>query len=339
MILKNKIKLLTQIWKEIDNSKNILFHLHPSPDADSAGGALSFMHVLKKLKKNVTVISGDSDFPQNLNSLPGSDKILAKNIFQIDLSKFDLFIALDTASLTQISKQGEVVFPKNLKTITIDHHDTNTNFSKINFIDTAYPATCQILFDVYEYKNIKINKDIASCLFAGIYTDTGGFKYPKTTDYTFLVASKLAKIAPKFSKIIFEMENNEDPARLKYLSIILSSVETFLQDQVAIASISFDTIQKNNLSQNVISTSDVANMLKSVVSWNIGVCLIETQPDLVKLSFRTRDANKFDVAKIAEKLGGGGLKAAAGATIKKPLPEAKNELLKAISSVYPKLSK
>lgn len=330
--------IYSQIWQAINKSKNILIHLHPSPDGDCTGGALSLLFVLKQLKKKVTIISGDSEAPKYLASLPGFEYIKNQNFSQTDLNKFDLFILQDTAATTQISKQSEVIIPKTLKTIVIDHHDTNPKFGDINLVNTDYPATCQILFDLFKSnKNIKITKNIALNLLIGIYTDTGGFKYPKTTFKTFEILSELTKINPNFHQQIFDMENSDSPDRLKFLSLILGSIETHFSSNVAIASISFETIQKNNISQKFTTSSDVANMLKSVIGWNIGVCLIETQPNVVKMSFRTRDSEKYDVSKIALELGGGGLKAAAGATLQKSLPESKKSLLQAIKSIYPKL--
>lgn len=338
---KNNDKIYSQIWQAINKSKNILVHLHPSPDGDCTGGALSLLFALKQLKKKVTVISGDSEAPTYLSSLPGFEYIQNQNYFKTDLTKFDLFIVQDAAAFSQISRQGEVVFPKNLKTIVIDHHDTNPEFGDINLVDTSYPATCQILYDLYKSnKDIKITKNIALNLFIGIYTDTGGFKYPKTSSKTFEVLCELVKINPNYHKVLFDMENSDSPDRLKFLSLMLNSIETYFSNHIAIASISYETLKENNLSNKVLSTSDVANMLKAVIGWDIGISMIEVQPDTVKISFRTRNANQYDLSKIAEATGGGGgLKAAAGATIQKPLPDAKKHLLKIIQSLHPELGK
>ena len=136
------------------------------------------------------------------------------------------------------------------------------------------------------------------------------------------------------------MENNDSPERLKFLSLMLDSIETYFSNHVAIASISYEVLKKNNLSKNVLSTSDIANMLKAVIGWDIGISLVEIQPDTVKASLRTRDVYQYDLSKIAEATGsGGGLKAAAGTTIKKSLAESKKHLLKTIQSLYPQLGK
>jgi len=330
-----------KIWREIDRSSKILLHIHPGPDADSVGSALAMYHVLKSLNKDVTVIQGDNDLPKNLLSLPGTDKIIPKNIFQIDLNQYDLFLILDSSSLKQISRLGAIKFPKKLKTICIDHHISSEKFAQTNLVCPTSPATSQVLFDLFQLRKIKLNNKIAACLFAGIYTDTGGFKYFNPTYKTFDTASKLAKIYPQFSKLIFDIENNDEPDRLKLISILLGSIETYFSNRVAIASISFDEIEKNKLSFSSINgNSEVSNMIKSVIGWDIAITLTEIQPETVKISLRTRDSQKYDLAKIAVATkSGGGHKAAAGATLNMSLPQAKETILAIIKKLYPKIGK
>ncbi|HOR02073.1 MAG TPA: DHH family phosphoesterase [Candidatus Woesebacteria bacterium] len=330
-----------KIWREIDRSHKILLHLHPGPDGDSVGSALAFYHVLKNIGKDVSLIQGDNSLPTNLSTLPGADKILPQNIFQVDLTQFDLFIILDSSSPRQVTRLGEFKFPKNLKTIVIDHHSSNEKFGKINLVVPHSPATAQVLFDFFAVRNIKITPKIAACLYAGIYTDSGGFKYVGTTHKTLTIASQLAKIYPKFSQLIFDIENNDPPERLKLISLLLASIEVYYSDQVALASLSYQDIKTHGLEAAVsASYSDVANMIKSVIGWNIALVFVEIQPQTVKVSFRTRDSQTYDLSKIAlATKSGGGHRAAAGATINKSLPEAKTLVLQTIKKLYPKIDK
>lgn len=335
----NKI-ISKKIWKEAQKAKSILLTFHPSPDGDSIGSSLALFHALTNIGKKVTLISGDSDFPKNFSNIPGSSKVLSKNFFQINLNDYDLFIITDISNQKQISKQGEVIIPKKLKTIIIDHHASSSKFANINLINVNSPATCQLVYDLFKTNKIKITKSIAACLFIGLYTDTGGFKYSNTTYKTFLAASELSRIYSDFNKLIFEIENNDQPDRLKFLSLMLGSINTYLSDKVAIASIDFNTIQKNNIDNSVVNGSDIANDVKSVIGWDIGVSMIEAQPNLIKISFRTRDSKKYDLTKIAVAIGGGGHKAAAGAVLTNmSIPEAKDLLIKKICQVYPNIDK
>jgi bifunctional oligoribonuclease and PAP phosphatase NrnA len=336
----NKI-IYKKIWKEIGKAKSILLHIHPGPDGDSIGASLAFYFVLKRMGKKVTLIRGDSEISQRFSTIPGIKNITNKNFFETDLSRFDLFIINDSSSTTQISRNGKVSFPKNLKTVAIDHHISNEKFAKINLIVPKCSSTCQIIYELFQAKKIKITKNIAACLFIGIYTDTGGFKYFNPNYKIFDIASKLARVYPKFDQLIFDLENNDSPDYIKFTSLLLSSVENHFNENVVIASISYDQIKENNLDTDTVTNySVVTNMIKGVIGWNIAMTFVEIQPNVVKVSFRTRDSKTFDLSKIASATGsGGGHKAAAGATIQKSLPESKKNILDIIKKIHPKIDK
>lgn len=334
------LPIYEKIKSLIDESPRILLHLHPGPDADSAGSALSFLHYLRGIGKEVTLISGDSNLSPSLSTLPGADLITPKNYFDLSLKDFDLFIILDSSEPRQISKLDEVIFPKSLKTIVIDHHASNSGFGHLNLIDDSSPATCQIVYELFTALNIKITPTIAACLFAGIYTDSGGFKYNSTSSKTFSICAELTKIAPDFSQIIFNLENNDRPERIKLLGLHLNHVETYFDNRIAISAISQSMIRKAGFNADDSVNSEVANTLKSVVGWEVGVSMIEAGKDRVKVSFRTRDPNKFDVSAISVATGfGGGHMAAAGALIPMSLSKAKRLLIRTIARLHPELGK
>ena len=330
-----------KIWKQIDRSKKILLHFHPGPDGDSVGSSLAFYHVLKNMGKDVVVIQGDNPIPRNLLTIPGADKITPQNIFQVDLNQFDMFIINDSSSPKQISRLGDFKFPKKLTTVVIDHHLSSEKFAKINLVLPKYPSTCQILFELFQLKKIKLTPKIAACLFIGLYTDSGGFKYVNTTSKTLNIASILSKIYPKFTELIFNLENSDEPDRLKYISVLLSSIENFYSNHIAIASISYDQIQSLQFNPQTLNNySEISNMLKSVVGWDIAITMMEIQPGIVKVSLRTRDSKTYDLSKIAlATKAGGGHRAAAGATLNQPLNEAKKTMLNIIKKIYPKIDK
>lgn len=331
-------KIFQDIFDQIQKSSSILLHLHPSPDGDSLGSALAMYLYLKSISKKVTLIKGDSDLPQNFKNQPGFNDITPKNIFDLELSQFDLFIALDTSAPNQISKLGEIKFPPSLKTIVIDHHATKTNFGQINYIDDSVMSTCQLVFELLNKWKVKLTPEIAVNLFIGIYTDTGGFKYQKTTFRTFEIAAILAKINPDFPKYIFEIENNADPGQITFKGLALNSISLFFNDHVAISSISHEDLLLHQLSRHHSEKSEISNILKSVVNWDIGIAMVEYEPGIVAVSMRTRDAAKYNLNKIGEATGaGGGHPAAAGATIYKPLPEAQKFLLEIIQKLHPDL--
>lgn len=336
--MSDKVKnLAPEIWAEIQKAKKILLHLHRGPDPDSAGSALAMMHLLKNLGKNVTVIAGDSPLSPSMSALPGYNQILPKNYFEINPKDFDLFLILDSSSLGQISREKEIVFPENLRTVKIDHHQNDANFANINLVDTSYCATAHIIYDLMTEWKVKISPEMAACLFAGIYSDTGGFKYPPTNWETILAGSNLAKIYPDYFRIIFEWENSRTPKQLEFLGLALNSVEHYFSDKVAISFVSYEELQKHGIGKEDTKNVELPNLLKSVTGWIVGISAIETSPGNMEIGLRKREYEGPDLSKLALALGGGGHKAAAGGTIKMPFAEAKKFLLEKIQEVYPDL--
>jgi phosphoesterase RecJ-like protein len=322
-----------QIWREIEKANHILLHCHPSPDPDSVGSVLAMKGALENKGKKVTVIQGDSEISPGLMHFPGAREIIKKNFGEIDLKEFNLFIILDSGSPEMISRKQTPSFPLPIKSIVIDHHASNKKYADINLVATA-PSTTFVLFNLFKEWDIAITHDIALNLFIGMFTDTGGFKYPPVDSQTFEVAAELAAVAPDFIEIIFQMENCQDKASIYGQAIALNSIRTFCNDMIAISAVSHQALAEKNISTNAVSEGYVANILKSVVGWNIAVSMVEIEPGRVKASFRTRDVHKYDVSKLAVALGGGGHKAAAGAVFTVPLEEAVAKVVETAKTLY-----
>lgn len=332
---KNIKELAPKVLEYINNSKSILLHCHPSPDPDSVGSVLAMKFALESLNKKVTVIKGDSDIPEAFSHFPGFNDIVQKNYFEINKQDFDLFLILDSGSVNMVSMKDEVKF-ENMKTVVIDHHFSNKGFGDFSLIDSSYTSTGEMLFDIFKCWNIEIDHNIAVNLFIGMYTDTGGFKYEAVTINTYEIAANLVRIAPDFHKYLFIMENSNKPEDLRFQGLALSSITNYLNDNIAISAIPLNKLKENNLlnANQKMSLHSISNMLKSVIGWNIGISMIELEPNIVKISFRTRDSDVFDVSKIAVALGGGGHKAAAGATLKMSCDDAVKKVVETAKIIY-----
>lgn len=330
-IIKEKAPL---ILAEVQKAKSILLHCHPLPDPDSTCSVLAMKFVLEQMGKKATVIQGDSDVPKGFMHFPGVADIVKKSFSEIDQSEFDLFISVDSGSRNMVSQANPPTFPLKMKTIVIDHHATNEQYGEINLVDTSSPAAAFIIFQLLKLWNVSLTRDVAINLFMGMYTDTGGFRY-EPTDYRVLsAASELVRLAPDFTKVIFEMENSQSKEALYYQALALSSIQTFLGENIAIAVVSHKDLVEKKIPDDCIRGISISNILKSVIGWNVGVSLIERQPHEVKVSFRTRDKEKFDVAKLAAALGGGGHRAAAATVLKMSLEDAKKLVVEKAKDLY-----
>lgn len=329
-----------QIFEHLKNTKtqSILMHCHPSPDPDSLGSVLATKYALESIGKKVTVIAGDSKIPDAFMHFPGAKEILAQNYLETDLVQFDTFLILDSGSPNMISRQLSLAdFPPKanpeLKTIVIDHHASNTGYGNINLVALQYMSTTEILFDLFQEWDITLSKEIATNLYVGLFTDSGGFRYERITDHSFYMAGKLYECTPDIIKVVNVLENSASKGAIDFLGLALSQKKVFGSNFVGnenkkekgsfvVSYISFDDIKRLGLTSDDWSGSPANVLLRSVIGWNVIALLIEEAPGEVKVSLRSRDAKEFDVSKVAVALGGGGHKAAAGGRVKKPIAEA-----------------
>ncbi len=322
------------ILEEVKKAHSILLHCHPSPDPDSVGSALAMKFALEQLGKKVTVIKGDSDIPEAFMHFPGTGDIVKKNFFEVDLKEFDLFIVQDCGSIEMISRAGPIVFPAHLRVVVIDHHRSNVGYGQINLLEKNYPATAQILFDLFEEWKITITPDIAANLLMGIFTDTGGFKFPGVTAHTHTVASHLVDLVPDFSKIIAHMENSNTPKFMMFEAEALRSIETYFGGKVALAAVPISFLKEKEIPPADYRAAGVSAFMRTVGEWKIVGSMVEYAPGEVKVSFRSQDGEVHDVGRLAVALGGGGHKAAAGVNMQMPLEDAKKAVVAKAKELY-----
>lgn len=330
------------------DTKSILMHCHPSPDPDSLGSTLAMKFALQNMGKKVTVIAGDSKIPEAFNHFPGALDILPQNYFETDLSAFDTFIILDSGSPSMVSRKAPVVFPPesnpSLKTIVVDHHASNEGYADINIVATQYTSATELLFDLFQEWSVSLDKNIATNLYIGLFTDGGGFRYDRISDHAFYMAGILYTRNPDMLKVVEVLENNASKNSVEYLGLALTQKKIFdsnatnaegkSKGSFVISYTTYEDIQRLGLTPDDYGGNTIVNhVLKAVVGWNVVATMIEVQPGEVKCSFRTRDQVEFDVSKVAVALGGGGHKGASGAVVKKPILEAVDEVAGVIREV------
>jgi phosphoesterase RecJ-like protein len=321
-----------EILDSIKKSKHILLHLHVKPDPDSLGSALAMYWFCKKINKKCTLIRGDGPLNQNLSFFPGFENIALKKYSEINLAEFDLFIILDSASPQMISRETEIEFPPNLKTIVIDHHKTNLKYGNLNLIDSNASATCEIVFYLFKKWGVKIDQNMAAGLYLGIFADTGGFRHPSTTVTTFQAVLELVKIYPNFSELIESLGKNNYPDQVYFQSIGLNNLEILLDNKLALTIIPLEKIQEKNINLDYVMGGDLANFLIGVKDWQVGLILIEIKKN--KFSGNLRSKQNIDVSKIAEYFGGGGHKNAAGFdNVEIPIETLKEKIITEIKNI------
>ena len=215
-------KIAKLIFSEIKKSKNILLAVHVSPDVDSLASVLAMDTVLERLRKKTKIISF-GQIPPRFSYLYGVVKIEQADFSRVNLDQFELFIALDCAAERMITRsQYPSQFPDKFKIINIDHHLTNTKYGQINLI-VELSSTAEIIFELFKIWKIKIKKEQAQLLLAGIFSDTGCFQYPLTTANTLRNAADLIDNGACLNTEVLQLLRSYSLKTLKYWGRILDN--------------------------------------------------------------------------------------------------------------------
>ena len=208
---------IVELQSLLQNPKDIVITVHRGPDGDALGSALALYSVLTQSGHSVTVIS-PNNYASFLYWMKGNEDIVVFSDQEekaIDITNnADLIFLLDFNNLSRIGEYTEVVRESSAKKIMIDHHqDPDFDAADIVISDTKYCSTSQLLFEVIESLGHKhlINKDVAECLYTGIMTDTGSFKFSSVTSRTHRVVAQLLDAGADNAKVHDLIYDNYSP--------------------------------------------------------------------------------------------------------------------------------
>jgi phosphoesterase RecJ-like protein len=307
--------LANDLKKLITKSNNIVITTHRGPDGDAMGSSLALYNLLQK-DHNVTVIT-PNDYASFLNWMPGNANVIEfignEDKCKAITDNADLIFMLDFNHLSRADKYAELLKQSNARKVLIDHHqDPDETIADLIFSDTSSSSTCQLLFEIIDFMGLadKLNKEIATCLYVGIMTDTGSFKYSSTTSKTHEVVSKLIKYNIDNSSIHDYIFDNSSSDKMKLLGYCLNEkLLLYPQNNAAIISLTNDELKKFNFQKG--DTEGIVNYGLAIKGINITILIVE-RGDVVKLSLRSK--GNIEVNKIASKYfnGGGHINASGG---------------------------
>lgn len=323
----------------LEQKQKIVIVPHRNPDGDAMGSTLGLYTFLKKLGHEVTVVS-PNEFPDFLAWLPDSDKVL---IFERKpeesteiLHQADLVFTLDFNALHRTGEVMESVL-KELKApfLMIDHHEKPDDYATYMFSDTKYGSTCEMIYHFISkmgYTDL-IDKQIATCLYTGILTDSGSFKYASTTSTTHRVVADLIDKGVENSKIHNLVFDSSSYNRLKLLGRALENMIVLTELKTAYIHLSQKDLDEFHFERG--DTEGVVNYPLMIKGIDFSVIFIENSAEeIVKISFRSQ--GDFDVNVFARNyFNGGGHKNASGGRSKKGLAETIQEFLKVIQNDNP----
>ena len=304
--MKISVKECADILREKDN---ILILTHANPDGDTLGSGFALCRALMKIGKICAVINAD-DIPKKYN-------YLFDDIVEIKF-KPDYVVAVDVATVNLLGGLEE----QYKIDMCIDHHSTNTEYANLLLLEDV-PAACQIMYEVVLALGVEVDKKIADCLYTGLTTDTGCFRYDSTTAQTYRVAADIIDAGAdngRINRIMFETKS-KTYARLERLAI--ESMRFYEHERVAVITVTQEMFQLTG--SNAQETEGLAPLTRQIEGVEIGITIQERPDGTCKASIRTFES--VNAAKLAACFGGGGHAQAAGCKFDCHVKEARRLLV------------
>jgi len=304
--------LLKKIVEKINSSKSFLITAHMNLEGDALGSELAAYILLKKLKKRAVIYNNDPT-PAIYKFLPFS-RVIKNNIAE---DKFDVALVLDCSDVSRAGKVKDSLSRAKC-IINIDHHISNTNFGDINWVEPYSGSAAQMIYLLCEKFKV-MDKNIALCLYTGIFTDTGNFTYANTDSQTHKVVASLMKYNLHPHKIYGIIHSLCAPADLNFIGRIISSLKFDSRRKVCWATITKWQDKSYDLTEVVFS---IMRLLKDP---EIFLLFKMVGRHRTRVNFRSR--GRIDVNRIAKFFGGGGHKNASGTTIEESLEKAEKKVI------------
>ncbi|MBA4542304.1 MULTISPECIES: bifunctional oligoribonuclease/PAP phosphatase NrnA [Thermoactinomyces] len=311
------------VWFEslqhfISEADQVLIVSHVNPDGDAVSSTLAAGYLLKRWGKQVTMVN-ESPVPKKFFILEGTKEIVSTD--QIS-GRFRHVIALDCADRERMGNIRQLL-AEDAFIINIDHHATNERFGDVNIVVPDAAATVEILFDWVEQAGVSLDQRLASYLYTGLLTDTGGFRYSNTTPKVLRIAAQLVDTGIESHKIADAVLETVTIEQLQLLQKALSSLRR--SDDGLVAWMSLSRKDTDAFLQSHEDLDGIVNYARNILGVDVGILFRETEDGTVKVSLRSREF--VDVGKVAKAFGGGGHARAAGCTFHGSLKEAEEKML------------
>ena len=279
----------------ISQYEKITILTHLNPDADTIGTALGIYGILKNSGKQVEVVNYETNLPINLDFLPYFVKI--KNQIDFDDS---LIISCDTGSIDRLG--FDLGFRE---IINIDHHKSNTMYGTLNIVDPMAVSASQVAYELFKYEFV-ISKDIATCFYTALLSDTQYFTTSNVRNDTFNIASELMACGVDISEVLFNLRHRCSLSSLRILSSTLDSLD--LQEDGSLAFMFASREKMLEAGADILDIVGIVDYGISLVTSKLSIVLVELE-NSIRVSMRSKT---IDISNFAIAFGGDGHKNAAG---------------------------
>ncbi|MFQ5340080.1 MAG: bifunctional oligoribonuclease/PAP phosphatase NrnA [Anaerolineae bacterium] len=310
-----------ELAQHIREAKRIYLGTHIDPDGDAIGSLLGMAWMLREAGKSVTPACADP-VPAAYAFLPGSDTVTSR-----PPTTEDLIISLDAGSLDRLGDLYVADQFARRPVVNVDHHVTNTQFGDVVLLDPDAAATSEILYLLFDWLDMPLTLDAATCLLTGIVTDTRSFRTSNTTSRVLQVAALLMQAGAPLTNIAQQVYEAKPLASLCLLGAVLHAIQR--TDRIIWSQITEEMTQQCDARPE--DASDIINLLNSTREADMAILFREDADGSVDVSFRSKPG--VDVSEVAVALGGGGHPQAAGCRLAGPLPEMRDLVLSTVRAM------
>ncbi|MEM0578530.1 DHH family phosphoesterase [Flavobacterium polysaccharolyticum] len=296
--------------------KKIAIIPHRGPDGDAMGSTLALYHFLLK-NNHQPVVMAPNEFPDFLAWLPGSETVEVYEKERVKctaiLNEAELIFTLDFNALHRTGEMETVLKTLTVPFIMIDHHQKPDDYATVMYSDTQFGSTCEMIYNFITYLGQKssIDKTIATCIYTGILTDSGSFRFPKTTGNTHRIVADLIDLGVENTVVPTLLFDNSSYNRLQLLGRALQNMQLIPEKQTSYITLTQAELNEFHFVKG--DTEGIVNYGLSIKGIVFSAIFIENQEEkIIKISFRSQGA--FDVNEFARNHfnGGGHINAAGG---------------------------
>ncbi len=310
---------LEEAAKKLLEAHRVAISAHVNPDGDAVGSCLGLAGILRARGIQAEVLLDDAP-PGNLKFLPGIDGIRHPDGKALEV---DLRVVLD-ADLDRINNAFQDVSPA--PTLNIDHHITNRQAADFFCVENR-AATAEMITELAVLMEVEPTPEIALCLYTGLATDTGFFRFPNTRPETMRMAARLMEAGAKPNVVSEHIEE-------KPLSVFLGQAAALQMLEMSSGGRVAGVYLDQELTKKLEASEGFIDMIRVIEGAEAAVLVRCLEPSKCRVSIRSKG---LDVTKVVMPYGGGGHVRAAGCTLNMPLDEAKKTIQKALDDLLPPL--
>lgn len=305
----------------LSGNDDFLILMHASPDGDTLGCGFALCGALQRMGKRAKAVCPDT-IPHRFDYMreaAAEQEFEPRCVVCVDIA--------DSKLLGDMKPVGDTAG------LCIDHHVSNTGYAERLLLEPDYASTAELVFEVINALGVSVDRALANCLYTGVATDTGCFKFSNTTPKAHIAAAKLIELGAETAKINYAMFEMKTPGRIRLEQQVLNGIKFFAEGRVAVIGVRLEmTEQINDIDSDDIGA--LAALPRQILGVDVGICIKEKKPGVFKASLRTSEA--IDASELARGFGGGGHVRAAGCSLDGPYEEAERRLVEACCAAVEK---